>query len=272
VQAPFGPLPERPWTRQSIRTILRNPALGGLPVYDGEVIGLDEGATVNWEPILPVETWRAVQGILDAPERKPPTGVRTLLGGMALCPCGNHVEGTTNHTRARVYRCAPPTRPRDWTGGHVCRESAPVDDYVERVVIERLSRDDAAGLLRPPEPQGVDVAALREEYQAIRRNLDELAADRALGLVDRAQLIAATGRGHARLAGIDAALAAAAKTDVLAGLVGGPDVRRVWADLDLSRQRAAVKALMTVTLLSPGRGRRRTLDPGTVRVEWLRGG
>jgi site-specific DNA recombinase len=51
-------------------------------------------------------------------------------------------------------------------------------------VTGRLSRPDAAGLLDVGEG-GPDVAALREEAAAIRRNLEELAADRALGLIDR---------------------------------------------------------------------------------------
>ena len=32
------------------------------------------------------ETWRAVRGVLEDPARKPPRGVRTLLGGLALLP------------------------------------------------------------------------------------------------------------------------------------------------------------------------------------------
>lgn len=43
------------------------------------------------------------------------------------------------------------------------------------------------------------------------------------------------------------------------------DVRTVWAVLDPDRQRAVVDALMTVTLHSPGRGRR-TFDPYSVEV------
>jgi hypothetical protein len=152
----------------------------------------------------------------------------------------------------------------------VGREGAPCDDYVERVIIERLSRDDAAFLLRKPGPAGPDVAQLREEYTAIRANLDELAADRAMGVIDRSQMIKATERGRARMAEIDAQIAGAAQTDVLAGLAGGPDARQAWENLDLSRKRAVIKALMTVTLLSPGKGNRREFDPSTIDVSWLR--
>jgi hypothetical protein len=41
-----------------------------------------------------------------------------------------------------------------------------------------MSRDDAATLIAVPD-HNIDVTALREESAAIRRNLHELAADRA---------------------------------------------------------------------------------------------
>lgn len=66
---------------------------------------------------------------------------------------------------------------------------------------------------------GPDVAGLREEAAAIRRNLEELAADRALGLIGRAQLLAAITRANLRLEVISAELDTAAKENVLAPLV-----------------------------------------------------
>ena len=72
---------------------------------------------------------------------------------------------------------------------------APVEDFIARLVTGRLSRPDAAGLLEVP-AGGPDVAGLREEAAAIRRNLEELAADRALGLIGRAQLLAAATRAN----------------------------------------------------------------------------
>ena len=39
----------------------------------------------------------------------------------------------------------------------------------------------------PSQEGGPDVVALREEAAAIRRNLEEMAADRALGLITRPQ-------------------------------------------------------------------------------------
>ena len=55
---------------------------------------------------------------------------------------------------------------------------------------------------------------------------------------------------------------------MLAPLVAAQNAAAVWADLDLSRQRAVIKTLMSVTLHSPGRGARRPFDPATVKVAW----
>jgi hypothetical protein len=63
---------------------------------------------------------------------------------------------------------------------------------------------------------GPDVVGLREVAAAIRRNLEGMAADRALGLITRPQMLAATKRGNARLTEIGADLEHAARENVLA--------------------------------------------------------
>ncbi|MGH3304371.1 MAG: recombinase family protein [Streptosporangiaceae bacterium] len=250
------------WSRQSIRTILLNPRVAGLSAYRGQIVGAGQ-----WQPLVSEETWRAVRAILEDPARKPPRGVRTLLGGLARCPCGNVVTGMPSHTGHHIYRCAPPGRSTSFTGGHVARRAAPVEDFIERAVIARLSRPDAADLLAPQE-HGPDVAGLREEAAAIRATLQEMAADRALGLITRAQMIAATQRGNSRLGEIENALAEAARENVLAPLVAAHSAATAWEDLDLARKRAVIKTLMSITLGSPGRGTRRGFDPATVQITW----
>jgi hypothetical protein len=42
----------------------------------------------------------------------------------------------------------------------------------------------------------------------------------------------------------------------------------MWTGLDISRKRAVIKTLMSVTLYSPGRGAPRPFDPATVQVTW----
>jgi DNA invertase Pin-like site-specific DNA recombinase len=250
------------WTRTSIRTILLNPRIAGLSAYRGEIVGTGE-----WEPLVSEQTWRAVRAILEDPARKPPRGVRTLLGGLALCPCGNVVTGMPSHTGHHIYRCAPPGRNTAHQGGHVARQAAPVEAFIERTVIARLSEPDAADLIAAPD-SGVDVTGLRQEAAAIRANLEEMAADRALGRISRAQMLAATDQGNARLAEIADELAEAACESVLAPLIAAENAAEVWESLDLSRKRAIIKTLMTITLRSPGKGARRGFDPATVQVTW----
>ncbi len=266
-QAPYGPLPAQGWTRNSVTTILKNPRIAGLSAYRGEIIGPGD-----WTPLVPEETWRAATAILDTRDRtitdkngkirrvkaRTEAGVRTLLGGLAQCRCGNVVTSSVNSTGKHVYRCSPSTR-NGRPGPHCQQMSGPVDRYVERVITARLARDDAADLITPPRP---DTAPLHAEAAAIRRNLNELAADRALGIVSRAQMIAATARGNARLDQITAVLAESASSSALAPFAAG-QAAAVWEALDPARKRAVIGALATVTLHPAGRGAR-TFDPDTV--------
>ncbi len=108
--------------------------------------------------------------------------------------------------------------------------------------------------------------------RAIRVNLEEMAADRALGKITRAQMLKATEAGTTRLEAIGAELDGAARENVLAPLVAAENAAAVWEGLDISRKRMVIKTLMTVTLHSPGRGAPRPFDPATVQVAWKQPG
>ena len=142
-----------------------------------------------------------------------------------------------------------------------------MEEFIEKIVVGRLSRADAADLVTV-EDSGIDVVALREEAAAIRKNLEEMAGDCAVGRISRAQMLKATEAGNARLAEIGAELDNAARENVLAPLVAAENAASVWAGLDISLKRAVIKTLMTITLHSPGRGPRRPFDPATVKVAW----
>ena len=247
------------WNRTSIRSILLNPRIAGLSVYHDEIVGQGQ-----WEPLVSEETWRAVRGILEDPARKPPRGVRTLLGGLACCPCGNVVAGMPSHTGHRVYRCSAPTRDRSWPGAHVARQAAPVETFIEKIVIGRLSRADAADLVAVPE-NGPDVVGLREEAAAIRRNLEEMAADRALGLITRPQLLAATGRANVRLEEIGDR-AGARGAGERAGPAGGRRERRrcLGGPGPQPQARGHQDADVGHAALAGPRCARRPFDPATV--------
>jgi hypothetical protein len=136
---------------------------------------------------------------------------------------------------------------------------------VTRIVLERLARPDANGLLGTDE-RG-DVAALSTEAAALRTRLEVLATEFADGTLTSAQLRAATERLRAKLAAIEQQIADAGQTNALTPLVTAQDVHALWDEFPLSQQRAVINTLMNVKLHRSGRGAR-GFNPDTVEVEW----
>jgi DNA invertase Pin-like site-specific DNA recombinase len=256
-QAPYGPLREYPWTRSSVREILANPRIAGISVYKGAEQGRGQ-----WEPLLAEETWRAVAGILRNPRfRRPyPQGATSLLGGIALCRCGNYVTGSLSANGYPAYRCNLETR-NYRPGPHVAVKRDKVDEHISMAVIGALAGPDAIHLLTP-HVEG-DVTALIEEEAVLRNRLSRLGGLFAEGQISEADLVGGRERGEVRLAEIAGQLAELGRESVLAPLVTAGDVAVAWEGLGLDLRRAVVDALMTVTLYPSGRGAR-TFDPGRV--------
>jgi hypothetical protein len=192
-----------------------------------------------------------------------PKGKRKACG--ALMATGR-ASGTSIATTAdgdkrkgnRTYQCSQHR--------HLSRHAAPIDDLIERLVIARLSRDDARDLL--VDDAAPDVEELREEAQTLRARKQSLAVMLGRGAMDSAQFETANAEVQAALEAVENRMQTSHDAEVLRDLVVG-DAAAVWRGLDIDRRRAVVDVLMTVTLLSPGKGKR-TFDPETVRVEWRR--
>lgn len=251
-----------PWVYSSLRRTLLNPRNAGLVKHRGEVLG-----PAKWPAVVSEDTWRATVTLLSDPARRTTTGNRAsyLLSGLAVCGgCGGSITsggvkrssgGAVGWRRiyvCRAHKCVG--RRQDW-----------VDEFVSEVIVERLSRPDAADLL--VDQDAPDFAVVRAEISALRVRLDGLADAYAVGEIDRDQMRTGTVRLRARLDGLEATQAHVSRAPVLAELVGVPDVRAAWDALNLDRQRAVVEILMTVTL-HPGGGGRRTFDPNKVEITW----
>jgi site-specific DNA recombinase len=256
----------RAWRPTELRRVLCRPRNAGLMVHRGQVVG-----PAGWPSILDEDTWRGVRAVLDDPGRRTNTTVarRWLLSGLAVCGvCGEPVRSFSASSQRRktkpVYTCR--------TGKHVIRTAEEVDRFVEAVILERLSRPDARELLAPD--QQADTAALHARDTALRERLDELGRLYGDGAIDALQLQAATASIRSQRERITAELAAASRGSVLAGVVDAPDPARVWQGLDLSRRRAIIDTLATVTILPARKGRRpgwqpgqTYFDAGTVKIE-----
>ncbi|QXT62715.1 recombinase family protein [Tessaracoccus palaemonis] len=273
------PMPPRPfvpcdWTGSVVSRTLRLPRLAGLRRYRGELVrdpATGELVRGVWSAIVDLETWRAAQDVLNAPDRQQfPSAERQLLSGLALCgECGATMQsGGTRGGRRRI-RCSSKS-------SHAYRESEPIDTYVEAVIIERLSRPDARELLSPPTPE-VDVDGIRAELRALAVRQEELAEGFADGAVTLAQLRTANERIDETRAQLEGSLPSP-ENAVLRRLVDADDVPQAWANLRQEDKRSAIGALAVVEILAPGTKekayldwRARVLNPESLRITWRQG-
>jgi site-specific DNA recombinase len=243
------------WTPTQVRKLLARPRNAGLMEHRGQVIG-----PAKWSAIVEEPLWQAVRVLVSDERRRTTTGNarRWLGGGLYRCGgCGAPLRASSAGTgapgggHAPAYRCEH--------GAHVVRRCRPLDAFIESVIVERLSRPDAADLGRPS--ASVDVSALQVQRLVLQARLDELVDRFAAGQITGQQLERGSATLRAQLADLDRQLADAAGTSALDGVVG-PAAAEVWATLDLSRRRAILDTLMTVTVRRTRRGRPPGWQPG----------
>lgn len=256
-----------PIARQEARDMLLRARNAGIAVYRGEEIG--SGA---WEPIVDEARHRAVVALLSDPSRVTTPGPAPKWFGSMIFRCG--APGCTETMRVtkvggskrQSYRCFV-----QHGGG---RRADKVDEYVEDLIVERLSRDDAHDLLLPG-ANNADVAALQLESEQIRRRLTDAASMFGAGQMTMAQFTEASDVARRQLGGVEQQLARAATKDPLVPLVGAKDVRKVWKGMDLDQRRTVLRELLDVTLRPPRRGRMPDggyFDYEAVQTRWKRGG
>lgn len=253
-------------THADMRDMLMRPRNAGIAVYRGEEVGRGK-----WEPIVDEAKYRAVCAILKDPARTTNRGAQPKWVGSLLYLCGRDNCGQGMTVTMSGGRSYPSYRCPTGHGGG--RRAEIVDQHVEDVIVERLSRDDAHDLLLPG-PDDVDVAGLQAQSEEIRRRMTDLAALFGGGQIDMVQFTQGTDTARAQLEGVTQQLARAATKDPLVDLVGAPDVRRAWKALELDRKRIVLRALITVTLKTPRPGRMPDggyFDYDAIDFAWKRG-
>ncbi|WNI16949.1 recombinase family protein [Actinacidiphila sp. ITFR-21] len=249
------------------RDILLRPRNAGIVIYRGQPVGRGK-----WDVIVPEPTWRAAVAVLEDPARRTTPGNRPRWLGSLLFECGKEgclcpgpmkVSGTGNKDHRPAYRCQL---------GQVTRRADVLDDYVRDVILERLSRPDAAGLLLPLADESA-VAELQAQQVELRGRLTTLASAFGSGLVDASQLAEGSSVINAQLSTVLAQLAAAASKDPLVDLVGTADPWAVWKGMELEQRRNVLRALVTVRIRPGRRGRMPDgsyQDMESIEFEWKR--
>jgi DNA invertase Pin-like site-specific DNA recombinase len=244
------------WNKASFTGTMLNPRIAGLSHYKGMVVG-----KAQWPAIISEEEWREVRAILQGRAKARPGNkwVRKYLGSR-IYECGSCGDGTTLIGASGQYRC-------DYR--NLARHAERADEVVTGRVTERLSRPEAAVLLRPraDAPDLKRLAAKAAELRAARDNILDLVASRTY----------TAAQARTRVAKIDRELKDAEAQmdnsrygdDPLAGLAGNPDARGRWErDLTLEQKRAILARLARVVILPAYCPK--FFNPDEIRVTWLR--
>lgn len=276
VPAPQGGV----WAHTSVRKIALRPANVARRIHNGADIG-----PAAWPAIIDGNDHERVVTLLTDPDRHRRSDGRLraarsrylLTYGIGSCGvCGGVLRGITERIKRHVARerslansegVVVAAHPMYVCDAKACvgRNRERVDDFVGAVVVERLSRPDAADSLRP-ETVGADhVAAV--DARELRQRLDDAAEDYAAGLIDREQLRRITAQLQPRSASAEAALRQrrGPAPPVLEGLLQGGDIVGRWQALSLLRKRAVLDELCTVVLLPTRKG---AFDPHSVEIVW----
>lgn len=256
------------WRAGTVRDMLLKPAVAGYTTvtYTDDETGTETekfyDALWQKDAILDRETWQAVVAKLKDESRTTTTGntPRWLLSGIAVCGvCGGHRDvHVTGAGKSPSYVCS----------GHLKRKALPVEELVERRIINRLSQPDIADLLRPPARADVDTTELRAEVKRLQQRKAQLTAMFVDTDMDPADIATAMRQVRRRLDAAQSELAASAAPDGLAEFRDpAVDAADVWEGMSLGRRREVLKMLVTVTLL-PAKRSGPKFDAGSVRFDW----
>lgn len=257
---------DKPWTTSSLRVMLRNPAYMGRRMHHGR-----EVCDATWPAIVEEETFRAVQRVLDAPDRKPKRDnkVRHLLSGIAVC--GEHPDEPAlrpiRHSRGHdAYRC--PTRFDVQV--HALRLQA----YVEEAVIEWLKSDAAAHAFHNEEDRSQAAAArlrlerLNAQLREARKSAARFKADGTPEL-SIASLSALEESLTPQIEKADAESQTPAVPPLLRDLAGRPDADARWDSLHITQQRMILRMIVRIRVFQARATGVKSIAPGRVVLAFV---
>ena len=205
----------------------------------------------DWPAIVTPEQWEATAARLAHPERKTSPGPsrKWLLSGIAVCGvCREPIRAGGGDAGIHSYRCR--------SMAHFMRRGVPLDDFVERRVVQTIATLGPDLLVQRDRP---DVPAITAELARLEATVRRAGDDEQDGLIDRAERVRLTKRANASIAELRSRLAEGVDTTALAEVVGATDVAAAWRGLSLGVRRAILEQLYEVVVYSVGQGNRRNM-------------
>ncbi|WP_326950271.1 recombinase family protein [Amycolatopsis sp. NBC_01307] len=248
------PLPGH-WNASKVRNIALNPALAGLRVFRGKVIGKG-----TWNPIITEEEHHAVVAKLGDPGRrnvKDGSRVKWLLSGILLCSiCETGVTSTLRGGHM-VYRCK---------AGHLSRNMAKTDSVVVERVLRRLSSVAAREFFQY-EGQARELTEAVQTARDLRARLDGFTDKAADGELSPERLSRIEAKLLPKIKAAEERAQQIGVSPAVAELVG-PDASVVWEGLPITQKRAVLRAVVRPRLL-PTPGGRAPFRPDRITMSWM---
>lgn len=257
----------KPWTATTVSLFLRAPRNAGLRAHNDEIVLDKDRKPVkgSWPALIDESTWRAAQAVLNAPGRAPgrKSVRRHLLTGVLQCGaegCGGHLSGQWTTQKTIAYACK------------TCRGVSIRAEHVEPLLYElvgrRCAQSDAVDLLKADVQDEAEAEQLRLEKATLYRRLDELAVERAQGLMNGRQLQVASDVVQQQIDAIERKQHDQERLRVFDGIpLGTPEAVAAVQELSADRFRAVIDVLMSVAIAPTGKGGH-VFKPERVQVTW----
>lgn len=254
---------DTPWRTTTLRDMLSSARIAGLRKHRGEIVG-----PAIWEPIITENERARILALIEqrkvTRERSPR---RYLLSGLLRCGrCGNTLySAPRENTRRYVCSSSP-----DHRGcGKLTIVAPPLEELIVDAILYRLDTPELAAVLEGRTAADEQTLALGDALAQDRQRLDELAHMWGNKEISREEWATARQPIDARIKDTERRLARITRSDALAGLIGnGSTLRTQWAELNLTRQNAIVKALLDYATIAPATPHSTGFDHARVDPTW----
>jgi len=250
------------WTPQRVRDVLTRPRNAGIRVHNSDTTSTEYPAA--WEPVVPLEEFRALERLLRDPSRRTSRGgqVTYLLTGIARCgarlPDGTTCDATmitsssgktkrTDGSRApklHTYGCS--RRPKQGVQ-HATMKRSIADETVEEWImsaVEELGVAPLAASERPqvPPTRNVDDLQAEEDFQRSLYNDGLLSQDAYRAELTRIA-VARRELDNASVREVSVAAAARVAEEM------STDPRGTWGRMSTAERRQFLRDHVSVTIL-----------------------
>lgn len=283
----------------AIRAMLTNPRIAGLSTWnptDSNNQRLTRNRTTvgqgQWEPVLDMDTFERVNAVLKDPARATNTVGNTpqhLLSGLISCPCGQPLYYRSRSYKLKsgkkrktaYYGCKKHTATQNQGKKieHTSILAEPLDQAVQALIIERLSKPDFTQAVQSYLTQDIDTdAAQLATLHEKRRELEDRIASFEQQAISGEVAPEVFGRVvttlHDQLAEIVGEIEelTSTQTDSASSLLlSVPEqtsqIAQWWAELPLEQQRRLISSIVEIKILQGKQGAKK-FDPRRIKAQF----